>query len=204
LRRRHEEDLVAALVHRERLSHDLFGVAVVIVPGVVEEGETFIDGCVHDPDRFGVFFDCADVPATETDDRDFDAGASEGPLRESGGGGGGGLSEDLAGECSRAGNTPRGVAQEITAGRRRRLLDHGDSNSIAANRRIHLGPDVILMNEWVSELTLAPLIERRGRTGFDGIVIVVGRRAGFQAPVKRLENNNCQQHAVCLRCLTSR
>jgi len=30
--------------------------------------------------------------------------------------------------------------------------------------------------------------------------IVVGRRAGFRAPVKRSENNNCQ-HAVCIRCL---
>ena len=39
-----------------------------------------------------------------------------------------------------------------------------------------------------------------GRNGFDGIVSSVGSRAGFRAPVKRSENNNCQS-AVCIRCL---
>ena len=43
----------------------------------------------------------------------------------------------------------------------------------------------------------------RGRNGFDGIAFVVESRAGFRAPVKRSETNNCQS-AVCLRCLITK
>ncbi len=43
-----------------------------------------------------------------------------------------------------------------------------------------------------------------GRTGFDGIAIAAERHAGFRAPVKRSDNQNCQRFAVCTRCLVSR
>ena len=39
----HEEDLVAATALRDRLAHALLGGAVVIVPGVVEEGDSLVD-----------------------------------------------------------------------------------------------------------------------------------------------------------------
>ena len=96
----HEEDLIAAVIHFQSFAHDLFGVAVVIVPGVVEEGEAFVDGGVHDADGFRVFLDAADVPAAEAGHRDLYAGAAEGTLGEAGAGG---LRHGLVGEDGEGG-----------------------------------------------------------------------------------------------------
>jgi len=69
----HEEDLVAPPPNGQGLAHDLFAVAVVIVPGVVEERQPLVEGGVHDLDGFLFVLDAADVPAAQADDRHVDA-----------------------------------------------------------------------------------------------------------------------------------
>jgi serine/threonine protein kinase len=63
-------------------------------------------------------------------------------------------------------------------------------------------------NEWLDQAAASsssPQVSETGRVptkyqGCDGIAFIVVSRAGFRAPVKRSENNNCQS-AVCIRCL---
>jgi hypothetical protein len=64
----HEENLLAAAVHRERLAHDFLGVAVMVIPTIVEEGDAFIKGRMHDANRFGVISYGADVPSSQGND----------------------------------------------------------------------------------------------------------------------------------------
>ena len=54
---------------RQRLAHDDLAAAVVVVPGVVEEGQAFVDGCVHDSDSLGLVLGGrgADVPTAEAE-----------------------------------------------------------------------------------------------------------------------------------------
>lgn len=77
---RHEEDFVALAIHCKRPSHDVFRHAVEIIPGIVEERETFINCRMHDADRFRFVFlrRSSDVPSTQTENGDFDVRASEG------------------------------------------------------------------------------------------------------------------------------
>ena len=42
----HEEDLVAPASLRDRLAHALLGLAVHVVPGIVEEGDPLVDGAL--------------------------------------------------------------------------------------------------------------------------------------------------------------
>ena len=65
----HEEHLVAPAV-RQRASHDLLGAAIVVIPAVVEEGDAFVDGGVHDADGLARILHGADVPSAEAEDRD--------------------------------------------------------------------------------------------------------------------------------------
>ena len=56
----HQEDLIAPAVGREGLPHARFGLAVVVIPAVVHEGDSFIDGALDELDtlsfghRFGI------------------------------------------------------------------------------------------------------------------------------------------------------
>jgi hypothetical protein len=79
----HEEDFLALAVHRQGLAHDGLAAAVVIIPGVIEEGHALVDGSVHDLDRFLLVLDAADVPAAQAEDGDLDAGLAQRPRRQS-------------------------------------------------------------------------------------------------------------------------
>ncbi len=74
---RHQEYLVAAAVHAQRLAHHLFGVAVVIIPSVVEEVDALVHGRVHDADGFALVLHRSDMPAAQTYDRDALPGLAE-------------------------------------------------------------------------------------------------------------------------------
>jgi len=74
-------------------------VAVVVIPGVIEEGHAFVDGGVHDADGFVVIFDGANVPAAEAEDGDALAGAAEDAGGKAGGRGAGCLGQDLLCHC---------------------------------------------------------------------------------------------------------
>ena len=75
----HEEDLVAAVPLRDRLAHALFGAAVVIVPGVVEEGDSLVDRPLDQADAVVFVWMDAAVVASQADHRDGLAGSSERP-----------------------------------------------------------------------------------------------------------------------------
>src|SRR5262249_53329368 len=77
----HEEDLVASISLRDRLSHPLFGTAVVVVPRVVEEGDSFIDCALDEPDAVVFVGMDATVEAPQSDERDSLPGGSEGAQR---------------------------------------------------------------------------------------------------------------------------
>ena len=71
---RHEENLLALPVHGERAAHHLFGEAVVIIPGVIEEVNAFADGGVHESNGvgFGMLIESDTgngMPASQRDDR---------------------------------------------------------------------------------------------------------------------------------------
>src|SRR5262249_39546595 len=78
----HQEALLALAVLGQGLAHDLLTAAVVIVPGIVEEGQALLEGAVHDVDRFVLVLGRADVPAAQADDRYPDAGLAERPRRQ--------------------------------------------------------------------------------------------------------------------------
>src|SRR5208283_1617960 len=56
--------------------------AIVIIPGIVEEGHALVDGGVHDLDGFLGVLDSADVPAAKAENGDIDAGLAERPGRQ--------------------------------------------------------------------------------------------------------------------------
>jgi hypothetical protein len=79
----HQEAPLPLAVHGKRLTHDLFAAAVVVVPGVIEEGQPLIQGGVHDFDGFVLICDGADVPAAQGENRHVDAGLAQRPGRHS-------------------------------------------------------------------------------------------------------------------------
>ncbi len=72
---RHEEDLVATI--DDRPAHALLAEPVVVVPGVVEEGDARADGGVHQAHGRLVRLRHAQVPAAQTDARHALSGAAE-------------------------------------------------------------------------------------------------------------------------------
>ena len=75
----HQEDLVPPATARQRLAHHLLAAAVVVVPGVVEEGDAFVDGRMHHLDRRGFVLGRreADVPTAEAKHGDVRARAPQ-------------------------------------------------------------------------------------------------------------------------------
>ena len=79
----HEENLVTAIPLRDRLSHPFFGAAVVVVPGVVEERDSLIDGALDETDAVVFVGMDAAVVAPQSDHRDGLPGGPEGAQRNS-------------------------------------------------------------------------------------------------------------------------
>src|SRR6185437_9781325 len=79
----HEKALFAFVVQSQRLAHDLFAAAVVIIPGIVEKGQPLIESAVHDLDSFLLVLDGANVPTAQGDDRHAHAGLTQRPGRQS-------------------------------------------------------------------------------------------------------------------------
>ncbi len=73
----HEEDFLAVSPLSKCLAHDLLAAAVVVVPGVVKEGEAVIDGGVHDLDRLVLVLDGANVPTAQANDGNAHARLSQ-------------------------------------------------------------------------------------------------------------------------------
>src|SRR5439155_17314881 len=93
------------------VAHNGFAGAVVVIPGVVEEGQAFVDGGVHDFDGLVLVLDRADVPAAQGEDRDADAGLAERPGWQSRA-----LVRAGGGTCQAGGRGPgQGRVQEFTA-----------------------------------------------------------------------------------------
>jgi hypothetical protein len=65
---RHQEDGIAAIGNRA--AHPVFTLPIVVLPGVVEEIHTGIDGLVHDAHGFSRRTDAAQVIPAEADDGD--------------------------------------------------------------------------------------------------------------------------------------
>ena len=93
-----------------RFAHDLFAVALVIIPRVVEKSQALVEGGVHDLDGFLSVLDGADVPAAQANNRDLLAGLAQRASRQSLGGsvvvgsvgaGGGGQAAPAAREACR-------------------------------------------------------------------------------------------------------
>ena len=76
----HQEDLVAPAL--EGLAHPLFALAVVVLPGVVEEVDAGIDRLVNDGDGFLEGRGIAQAVAAQPDDRDRLLGAPERLVRD--------------------------------------------------------------------------------------------------------------------------
>ena len=76
----HQEDLVAELPLGEGLAHPLLGQAVVVVPGVVEEGDPFVDGALDQLEALAFVEDggVGDAPAPQADQADHLAGLAQG------------------------------------------------------------------------------------------------------------------------------
>jgi transcription elongation factor GreA len=72
---RHEKDLVAATF--EALAHPVFGLATMVFPAVVEEGDAAIDGFLDDANRGGDIGSVAEVVSAETECRDTDIVTAE-------------------------------------------------------------------------------------------------------------------------------
>ena len=98
-------------VHGEGPAHELLGAPVVVVPGVVEEGDALVQGGVHEPDRFQVVLDGADVPAPDPDDGDPLPGATEEAGGNAGAGGGALAGEDVLGELGEIHGSSGGCSQ---------------------------------------------------------------------------------------------
>ena len=62
----HQEDLLAIPI-AERLAHADLAAAVVVVPGVVHEGDAAVDRASDEADRCLIIFRLADVIPAETD-----------------------------------------------------------------------------------------------------------------------------------------
>ena len=73
----HEEDLLSITVCKG-LAHELFGPAVVVFPGVVQERNAHIDGLSDQPDRLAVVSDSADVASSQPKHGDLQACAAQG------------------------------------------------------------------------------------------------------------------------------
>ena len=69
----HQEGFVAIAVLRQRLAHAPFGIAVVVLPGVVEEGGAGVDRAVNDGDGFRLIRR-ADMRAADAEKTDLFAG----------------------------------------------------------------------------------------------------------------------------------
>jgi hypothetical protein len=72
---RHQEDPVAAPF--QRLAHEAFALAVVILPGVVHEGDAGVDGGVHDADGGPPRLDLAEVVPAKAERRHLHAGGAQ-------------------------------------------------------------------------------------------------------------------------------
>ena len=111
----HEEDLLPSPVLGQRASHQLLGAPVVVVPGVVEERDSLVEGGVHQSDRLRVVLDRSDVPAAEREDRDALARAAQDASGKPGSGGGARLGEHLFAE-RRQGGSDRRLLEEVPPG----------------------------------------------------------------------------------------
>jgi hypothetical protein len=70
----HEKDLIALSIHGKGSTHDLFGQSIVVIPGVVEKVDAFVDGRMHQANgiALGVFLKSDarhGVPTAEGEDR---------------------------------------------------------------------------------------------------------------------------------------
>src|SRR5260370_42341558 len=63
----HQEDLLAPSIHGKRLAHHFLGVAILVIPGIVEERDPLILSGVNDTDRFLFALHGADGPAANAD-----------------------------------------------------------------------------------------------------------------------------------------
>src|SRR5690606_23079942 len=80
----HDEELVALAPGADRLAHPHLRDSGVVLPGVIEECHTRVEGRVHQPDRLVLGRD-TDVKSAETEQRNLLAGLSEGAERHAGG-----------------------------------------------------------------------------------------------------------------------
>src|SRR5689334_10853767 len=74
---RHQEDLVPTTL--ERPAQQVFGLAVVILPTVVEERDAGVHGFVDEPDRVVDAGQIAEVVTADSERRHLDAGTAERP-----------------------------------------------------------------------------------------------------------------------------
>ena len=110
----HEEDLVAPAPLRDRLAHPILGLAVHVVPGIVEERDSLVDGPLDQADRILLLLRHGGVEPAQAHHGDLLAGAAQRSKR------------DAAGTLvlSRLGRgSQRGRGQTGCAGLQERLVD---------------------------------------------------------------------------------
>ena len=83
----HQENLLALALHGQRIAHPLLRAPVVVIPGVVKEGDPFFDRRMHDPDSFALLLDGSNVPASQAEDGDALLGPAQDTGRNAGGAG---------------------------------------------------------------------------------------------------------------------
>ena len=110
----HQEDLLAVAIDGEVAAHDLFRSPAAVVPGVVEEGDAFVGGHVHEACAFCVG-NAAGVRAADAHQGDAHARAAERPRRHAGCRCAGCLCNQLFSD-SGCGHCRGREAEEITAG----------------------------------------------------------------------------------------
>lgn len=117
----HEEGFLTVAIHGEGLAHYFFSTAVVVVPGIVHEGDAVVDGGMNEMEGVLFILGAGLVVAAEAEDRDLHAGLAE---RARGYAGGGVLSSQRTSQrqCCCAGDEIPSRIVHVE----RRLLFNGD------------------------------------------------------------------------------